>query len=681
MMLWQVLIVIVRILLVRRNNNRGSVTVYIVLIFSVLLIMVTAVITVLRYESEKHKADISLDISHEAAFSKFFRPLLDNYGLFYYVTLNEETLRADISGYYLRNQKGISSMISAAPESIDVYQLYYATDNNAANVAGQMENVIKETMIEEKVKELADKYMEWAANLTGMKEELDDVGEDVEDIEEEAVKEEDMLKLLELVEGVYISDGEVKSNDNFVKSGVVGEVTATNVGIDSDIVWKTLQDRYWNIAKYPETIRSKALKVIEGKDVMYPAGLAKNWVKKLKMLCDYNEKAVRLAHSLTGINKGICNPELFEELLNANHSILERLIQFGQTNAPQSVSEWERIYEEADECLKLLKGYHVKELRFDYSSLNTKQERNPAEGIEADTKDIIYMFTENSADISKKTLTEACIYEQLIDCNNDEVVSQYDDYDFEDVSCLGKLIEECSNNVSGCLTDSLLLNLYIDRYFEGYTCDGIEENDSGKHALDYEQEYIICGHAADRDNLKGVVRRILYTRLGQSLVCLIADNASRQKAYATAAAVVGFTGLDALIRAVQYMIIAAWAYEDAMVDTGALLKGYKISAIKVKSDFNINFEEIALFSKEFLKTKIDKCKNNKGIDYEDCKTMLLFMSSFRKRLCRSMDIIQANMKKEYDSMFSFGQAIYGARTRVMCSKPFYYVADRDYCYE
>ena len=70
-------------------NNKGSVTVYIVLIFSVLIILVTSVISVLRYEYEKMNSLVTLNISQEAAFSKYYRPLLNEYGMYYYICDNE----------------------------------------------------------------------------------------------------------------------------------------------------------------------------------------------------------------------------------------------------------------------------------------------------------------------------------------------------------------------------------------------------------------------------------------------------------------------------------------------------------------------------------------------------------------------------------------------------------------
>ena len=69
------------------------------------------------------------------------------------------------------------------------------------------------------------------------------------------------------------------------------------------------------------------------------------------------------------------------------------------------------------------------------------------------------------------------------------------------------------------------------------------------------------------------------------------------------------------------------------------------------------------------------------MSYDEYINFFLLGTSVKKRVYRSMDIIQYNMKKNHDSLFSFQNAVCGADMELICEKPFYYVAKSGYMYK
>lgn len=661
-------------------NNRGSVTVYFVLIFSVLIILVTSVISVLRYESEKMNSLISLNVSQESAFGKYYRPLLNEYGMYYYIADSEEKLSADIMGYVTKNQSGITRLLSFEPGGLDITKMYYATDDEAANVRHQMRAVIKDTFAQDKINKFMEKYRN--TNISGNNDKINECRKRVKEDIDEAKQEKKVLELLRLVEGVTVSGGKIKCSREYAKCGLAGKVTSANAGIDNPDIWNAVKDNSFDMTEYLVRLNSRAKKAIVGKKVTYSERKTLQWCNRVKRVYEITVKAKNTAGTIGKLKGGICNPQSIEKGLTVNIPILEALLHLEDIKKPESVSDWQDIYALTTEYIKLLKRYHVKDMAFDYSTLNLKRTDNPAAETDGDVNDIITYLIQNKDGISKKHIAAAGVYEQLAP----EKEKKIPGIDFEDIEGLAGTLDKClPDQDKNDSADSLYIQMYIDRFFSEYVCsdnaDNRENDKKNAHVLDYEKEYIINAGVSDRDNLKAVVYRILMIRMGTSFVYLAADDASRQKAYVAAASIVGFTGLDAVVRCVQYLILAAWAYQDACIDTGAVLSGKSIPMVKNGNNLNIQFNELVLFSKENMRNKINDYKSKKGMSYDEYINLFLLGTSVKKRIYRSMDIIQYNMKKNHDSLFSFQNAVCGADMELICEKPFYYVAKSGYMYK
>lgn len=662
-------------------NNKGSVTVYIVLIFSVLIILVTSVISVLRYEYEKMNSLVTLNISQEAAFSKYYRPLLNEYGMYYYICDNEEAVRADIMSYISKNQSGITNILSFVPSGLSITKMYHAVDDEGDNVKSQMRAVVNDTFVQEEIEKLTKKYSDCNIrdNSNIIRENKEKIQADVS----EAKNEEKMLKLLKLVEGITVSGGDITCEKVYAKCALAGKVTSANAGIDNPDVWNAVKDKSYDMTEYLLNLNKKAKKAVKGKKVKYSESKTSKWCSRLKEVYEVTKQAKALAGEIRKVKKGICKPRVIENALAADISILESLLHLQDIQKPESVEDWENIYTLTSEYLKLAKSYHVKDMSFDYSTLNLTKADNPAKETDGDVNDMITFLLGDKDNISKKHVSNAGLYEN----QETDKLQNIPQIDFDNIEELPETIDECIVDTDkNSSVNSLYIQMYIDRFFTEYMC-GTADSDNKKeakklefHKLNYEKEYILNAGKSDRDNLKAVTYRILMIRMGTSFAYLVTDAASQKKAYAAAAAVVGFTGMDAIVRCVQYLILAAWAYQDACVDTGIVLSGKNIPLVKNKSCLNIRFEEIPLFGKRLVREKVNAYKSKNGMSYSDYLNVFLLAASIKKRVYRSMDIIQFNMKKNYDNMFSFQKAVYGADTKLLCEKPFIYTVKSSYRY-
>ena len=99
---------------------------------------------------------------------------------------------------------------------------------------------------------------------------------------------------------------------------------------------------------------------------------------------------------------------------------------------------------------------------------------------------------------------------------------------------------------------------------------------AGAGSLDYELEYILEGHASDRENLETVASKLLMVPICAGL-CVYPDG-SGKKAEAEAAALTLCTviGLPELAEGAAQGILLAWAYGEAIMDIRTLISGGKV---------------------------------------------------------------------------------------------------------
>ncbi len=614
--------------------KKGSVTVFLVMIFSVLLLLLVAAISLLCYQAEKTNVDRTLNVAVEAEFSKFYRPLFERYGLFYYIETDEEEIPANIMSYFMKNQEGISRMLKVEPEHLSVVDKNYAIDYGAVNVYNQMSQGIVYTLGEEAVNDVLGNLEDNINTQNDSNNINNEVREEYDSLEKAADVDRDVLALLKLVEGITIDESGIQCSEYYVKKGIPGTPDAANAGVDSVKVWE-------EVSEYSFDVGELLYKLQDGE---YNAQNVTKWCKELKEIKKCTIEALellrRIENKLSALSdySCICNVNSFISSIGDNLFILDELLNI-ERNHDDSYIEY---------CIELLGSYHVRDLWFDYSSLEIDNAYNPLNEVDRNINGMISFLISDVDDISNKSIREADLYRSLIDER-----SEY-------------------------LDDKIKFGLYINHHFS----DFLEEiNDDYNRALMYEKEYLISGKRSDEDNLNSVINKMLLMRTGVGFAYLVSDHESKSCAYAAATAIVGFTGMDALIRTTQYAILAVWAYEDACIDTSALINGYKVKYKKDSSNMNMRFSELPLFNREYILAKVNSWSNETGAGYGEYLQLMLAGTSESDKLYRAMDIIQYNLKKYHSNLFSFQHAVYRVNVGLLCNKPYRYSTESEYCYK
>lgn len=204
-------------------------------------------------------------------------------------------------------------------------------------------------------------------------------------------------------------------------------------------------------------------------------------------------------------------------------------------------------------------------------------------------------------------------------------------------SCL--LERKCEKGTMSCdmdinWYDRILVLEYLDKYFYNY------EKPKEDHALSYEMEYVLCGRKEDRDNLEGMVNRLLLVREASNVIHIVSDAEKRNQAFLMAEALAGFTGNPAIVKVVQIGIMAAWAYLESILDVRALLQGDKIALVKNREQWTLQMGYVLESFQNTVKAK--NCQD--GLTYGDYLKQFLFFTSDKEIAYRMMDIMEQNIR-------------------------------------
>ncbi|MCR5452826.1 MAG: DUF5702 domain-containing protein [Lachnospiraceae bacterium] len=182
-------------------------------------------------------------------------------------------------------------------------------------------------------------------------------------------------------------------------------------------------------------------------------------------------------------------------------------------------------------------------------------------------------------------------------------------------------------------TDKLLFAFYLKENLSNY------QNDIAHKGLNYEWEYILMGNDSDKENIADVLSALLAVRTAENMLAILRDKAKTSEAEALATLIIGWTGIEALVKVLTVGIEAAWAYLESILDIRLLLSGGKISFFKSPEEWT---SKLSLFANYFPpEIKAKECKN--GLSYEDCLMLMTVISSSKNSGKNFMDILENEM--------------------------------------
>lgn len=200
-------------------------------------------------------------------------------------------------------------------------------------------------------------------------------------------------------------------------------------------------------------------------------------------------------------------------------------------------------------------------------------------------------------------------------------------------------------------TDTYLINRYV---FENFN-SRVHVADSG-HFFKNEAEYILGGELSDKKNEKRVEIALKAMRFPINMAYLYSD--SEKQAALLAAAELLTPGAAA--PATQAVLASTWAYAESDNDVELLWQGHKVPMVKDSATWAIELDNAI----EGVLGGAVMPAQEKGYDYEAYLQILMFFQDENIKISRILDLIQINMRAEYDSEFLINEYSAGISVEV-----------------
>lgn len=780
-----------------KREERGSITVFLSMILLLIFAMCAALIQGARLHTGRQRQQLVLENAVDAAFSRYFLPLYENYHVFFLNqgidtdTLSGEEFLDSIREYIYY---GMSTEDGDFMKGIDLYKdgLEALELMEVETAVGREGNIFKNEVLE---------YMKYKAGesvLEDMLEKMDlfsaarKTGKVLEYklAAEEAMGllDEILLDEIKNIDGViFKKNGTIAAAEYFGKKFSNGGNSMGAVGINNSIVYSVMSPEYVNPVKVMKNIESDArslkgligqrekleeqLREPENKENKGSGGSNKTNDKKTakikKKLKEINKKIKAKIKAIRENKKRVTDPlagmeaclqragERLPELEKKQREIKERLGQYekalsenegqlpGETydslladlndkkayagsgntlevsmiekvlnmepvlkddqrviqefagyknvDFTEDEASIEAFIEETEKYREIIVSYEIRPLSFDYTGVEIKEKvDSPLEAMQGFLEEgILALVIPEGMEVSEKTLKQGdrlrSVYANCEEAEKEEPEMKNSlkgtdkGYNSGLTDSAGQFGED---NWGKEIAESLLINQYIKEHTIYFPIKGTGADEKVQEASDgeegesrsgllYETEYIIQGKACDKDNLLGVINRILFTRTMLNFVAVLTDSEKRSLAYSTASALIGFTGMEPLIILTQTLILIAWAYEEAVVDTAALLLGKPVPILKAPGEFQMQYTDLLLISPGVIRQKAKAMPDTAAslsINYEEFLFITLLGTSWKTRCFRLMDLADACGKK-YDEGFEIEKCVFAAEVRAEFKMP------------
>lgn len=199
---------------------------------------------------------------------------------------------------------------------------------------------------------------------------------------------------------------------------------------------------------------------------------------------------------------------------------------------------------------------------------------------------------------------------------------------------------------------------------------------SGKQHFHYGMEYLISGSQQEKDNLQGIIQRLLVIRTVLNFAYVHSDAALQAESLTTATEIAGVLGLPVLITAIQQTILLILSVEESFVDITALLAGKSVPIWKNTANFQMTYPEICSVNKAVFRAKAEKFSNSGkawregSLNYQQYLWLLLMMTSEKSLRLRTYDLIQDDLQVRYNATFSLEQCVSGMQYQIQYQMPF-----------
>lgn len=614
--------------------QEGSITVFLSLVLIIIMALLGTMVEVARGKVCRIQGRRVLKLAAESLMTEYSRPLFDNYHLFFLENGGKPFAKsiAEYAAGTLEPDAQLSGSLNfygGTLQNVTVKDERYAGDDGGIAVQEQITSYMKRSMTADAIKKVMGK--------TDGVEQLDESAAEIEKKakeEKEAVAEcVNVLELMKLIDGVDCSDGRVKGQEYFVKMFFHGEKKPGNFGMSEAVVWDAVKENTLCVSECLKGVRKEAerrkfakvvhkveVKIREAQDIAKKMG---SGLKKMKVSGDVNA------------------------ILASDLAILERTSELLEQPVTEDVvSELEEIWG----------SYNTNGIVFDYAGINEKGGAESPMGAFSDALSggVAKLILAKGVGTSKKTVKDPDHYRRLYAGGKTEKKEASDALssfaENEEVDFQGT-----ADGIAKMAVSDVMMYAYMKKFFSSVA----NETGMADKRLDYEWEYILCGEKSDKKNLDAVIGRLVLLRGIVNTAAILSSSQKRETAYTAALAVVGFTGMEPLIRFTQTLFIVLWGMVESLVDVAAILQGKHVPLLKAANDIVVKFPELYRVSNEYVLSKAAKLPKagQQSFGYPEY-LMLLMMGVGRDVRCyRMMDLMEWNTRDHGFSGFDFGKCV------------------------
>lgn len=668
-----------------RKKVDGGITIFASLLFMVLVSFMTITIKSSILTTAKMKVQTITVAGVESLLSEYSRPLYDKYDILVFNSRYSQEHTLEISRMeqalqeYMKYNTDVTAdklikeydLYGMELISVDITDYIKITDEGGRYFAKEVTDYMQYGEISNVVADVIGVFVD-----SKNKEKINEANKEVEECQDASIKlNEKYMKLISLIEGISTKNGSfviknnhLKPEDRYAKMICAGVISRESLGINSEAVYscmkdccinpvyeidlmiaeldgiKTyigLKDLNGNLIVYDGTYRNiganlyfdickteyavnQALELIseirseEGEYRALLEQTRKNIEEDREELGDDTADGYRELLTSMEDTKSICDLQKLQEILENNKGVLDEMKLLEQTLyykiTPENIMQ---LRQNLEQCKEIIAEYETAGMQFDYSNIQFNSQGKISVLNEVKNffqKGILYLVLDDK-------------YEEMSERK----------IGINDLCSSNLLQQDIARDFSPQgIAEDLLYNEYVLSHFDTYMSE-----DAGK-IIHYETEYILAGKKSDTENLKEVVTALVNLRFGFNFAYIIRDGEKKMAAYEMALSVLGFSGIDAVVRAGQYIILTAWSYAESIVDVRYLMAGEKVELNKSKNTWNTNIEDVM---NKTINMNVEN-KKNKGLSYEDYLRILLFLKDRSSKYIRTMDVIELNMIHE-----------------------------------
>ena len=643
-----------------KKTAKGSITVFLSLIMLLIFSLVCTVIEISRISSAYARCNEITYMALDSTFSSYAREIFEDYGVMV-LWKNDTQLLNDYKKYVDKNSNykkdfrySIYDILGVRHNNSKVETVKNVMDNGGEIVYDQICDYMKNAIAQDVIDRLMENNNALSQN------------EDIEQFNKSLEVCSDKLKDMEVnVKNIFDDINTIKQcpyNPKEVIQNMKDRLNEIKSIEPTDDYNRQVRDNLFDMyiieyRKYKEwkgTLDNNLQDIIINSDKYFEnLELAKSYVDDMdtkleEEKADYqNELYSIMKEEITDLKQEVFNSdkdnyniennkkltleqkEIVEEISNSMTPILERTDELDYSY--NKLSNYENADILVEDSYKAIYAAEEKIINYNFNlSVNysigdaTKKKNEVVDFVKKLKKDGVMGYVVNG-DISDKTIDKS----KLSSDTYKDTEYKWKNYG-RDKELLRKI----------------LVGQYIFDKFNDYISG--EKNDQ----LNYGIEYILFGNGCDRDNLKECINKIILLREGFNFLFLLKDSTKRNEAYELALTIVGYTGMPAIVRLTQFLIMAAWSYAESVVDAKNLLDGEKVSLIKKADEWNLSLSNI-----KSLKSDNNKNKVESGLTYEDYLRYLLISQDKYTQVIRMIDLMELNIQDKYNVNFEMKQCI------------------------